>query len=168
MEEVIIVDQFDRENGFMEKLKAHEQGFLHRAISVCLFDKKGRWLLQKRSVKKYHSPGLIANSCCSHPRPFESTHAAAARRLREELGISCPLTFCFSFVYKEPVGFGLIEHEYDHVYVGVCDTLLEHNVDEVDTTFFMEETEIEKLLVDSPHIFAAWFSFVYRNVLKFR
>lgn len=168
MEEVIIVDQFDKELGFMEKLQAHEKGVLHRAISVCLFDKGGRWLLQKRSAKKYHSPGLIANSCCSHPRPYESTHDAATRRLYEELGISCPLTFCFSFVYKEPVGSLLIEHEYDHVYIGFQDALSEHNVDEVDSTFFMEEREIERLLKVSPHLFAAWFQNVFLNVLKFR
>lgn len=150
----------------MEKLKAHENGILHRAISVCLFDKKGRWLLQKRSLKKYHSPGLIANSCCSHPRPREETHDAASRRLREELGLVCPLTFCFSFVYKECVGSGLIEHEYDHVYTGVCDTIPDHNVDEVDSTFFMEEKEIEELLRRSPHLFAAWFYFVFCNVSR--
>ena len=68
MEEVILVDANDHVIGQMEKLQAHQEGRLHRAISVCLFDHRGRWLLQRRALKKYHSPGLWSNSCCSHPR----------------------------------------------------------------------------------------------------
>ena len=37
-------------------------------------------LLQRRHRAKYHSGGLWANSCCGHPRPGETTLAAARRQ----------------------------------------------------------------------------------------
>ena len=61
-EKVILVDQFDQEIGTMEKIRAHELGLLHRAISVFLFNDKGELLLQKRASSKYHSGGLWTNT----------------------------------------------------------------------------------------------------------
>jgi isopentenyl-diphosphate delta-isomerase len=87
-------------------------------VSVLLFDARGRTLLQKRAAGKYHSARLWSNACCSHPRPGEETLAAAQRRLREELGIDAPLAHALSFVYRVQVGGGLVEHEFDHVFVG--------------------------------------------------
>jgi isopentenyl-diphosphate Delta-isomerase len=162
---LIRVDRFGREDGPVEKLKAHEKGVLHRAISVCIFDAKGRWLLQKRSSQKYHSAGLLANTCCGHPRPNEDTLEAAKRRLQEELGISCPLQFCSSFVYKTKVGEKLFEHEYDYLYVGSYDGEIRPDPKEVESIHFMDQKEIEAQLASSPQLFAAWFPFVFREVL---
>lgn len=117
-ERVILVDADDREIGSEVKLRAHELGVLHRAISVFLFDDAGRVLLQRRAAGKYHSSGLWSNTCCGHPRPGESTAGAAARRLAEEMGIECALSPAFSFTYRADLGAGLIEHEVDHVFTG--------------------------------------------------
>ena len=84
---VILVNENDVPIGVMEKMEAHRQAKLHRAFSVFLFNSKGEMLLQQRAFSKYHSPGLWSNACCSHPQPGEETHAAAERRLVEELGI---------------------------------------------------------------------------------
>jgi isopentenyl-diphosphate delta-isomerase len=58
LEYVVLVDEADNDLGTMEKLEAHRLAKLHRAFSVFLFDKSGNMLLQKRALKKYHSPGL--------------------------------------------------------------------------------------------------------------
>jgi isopentenyl-diphosphate delta-isomerase len=115
---VVLVDRNDREIGTEEKLRAHEAGALHRAISVFVFDSHGRVLLQRRARQKYHSAGKWSNTCCSHPRPGESPVDAAHRRLGEEMGIDCALTPAFSFIYRAELDRGLIEHELDHVFVG--------------------------------------------------
>ena len=52
--------------GTISKLEAHKKPVLHRAFSVFLFDGK-KLLLQQRAKGKYHSGGLWANTCCSHP-----------------------------------------------------------------------------------------------------
>ncbi len=86
MERVILVDKDDTPTGVEEKLKAHELALLHRAFSVFIFNDKGELMLQRRALHKYHSPGLWTNTCCSHPRPGETTLEAAHRRLMEEMG----------------------------------------------------------------------------------
>ena len=41
MEQVILVNALDEEQGFMEKMEAHEKGLLHRAFSIFIFNEKG-------------------------------------------------------------------------------------------------------------------------------
>lgn len=115
---VILVDAFDRPIGTATKLAAHREGRLHRAFSVFIRNNAGGLLLQQRAGRKYHSAGLWSNACCSHPRPGEATGDAARRRLVEELGLSCPLEHAFGMIYRADVGRGLVEYEYDHIYLG--------------------------------------------------
>ncbi|HEX7957304.1 MAG TPA: isopentenyl-diphosphate Delta-isomerase, partial [Pyrinomonadaceae bacterium] len=117
-EQLILVDADDRELGAGEKLEVHRAGALHRAFSVFVFDGRGRLLMQRRAAGKYHSGGLWSNTACGHPRPGEATRAAARRRLREEMGLDCELSAAFEFVYRAELGDSLVEHEYDHVFVG--------------------------------------------------
>ena len=81
MEQVILVDEQDNPIGLMEKIEVHEKAILHRAFSVFIFNHQGDLLLQQRALSKYHSAGLWTNTCCSYPRPNETTEAAANRRL---------------------------------------------------------------------------------------
>ncbi len=115
---VILVDENDNDIGVMEKLQAHQEGKLHRAFSIFIFNDKNEMLMQQRSLSKYHSAGLWANSCCSHPRPNETIKDAANRRLYEEMGMSCDLTIKTNFIYKSQFDNGLTEHELDYVLVG--------------------------------------------------
>jgi isopentenyl-diphosphate delta-isomerase len=121
IEEVILVNEKDEIVGIGEKMQAHLEGKLHRAFSIFVFDSEGRLLLQKRATGKYHSGDLWSNTCCSHPRPGETTLAAAHRRLREEMGFDCELQKLFEFTYTVKLGDNLFEHEYDHVFVGFFD-----------------------------------------------
>ena len=51
MEEVILVDETDREVGFEEKVKAHlDGGRLHRAFSVFIFNSRGEISGSIRSI----------------------------------------------------------------------------------------------------------------------
>ena len=118
-EHVVLVDEADAAIGTAPKLDAHREGRLHRALSVIVRDPQGRILLQKRQAAKYHSGGLWTNTCCSHPRPDEPVQAAAGRRLREEMGFSCPLLPLVTVTYRADVGNGLIEHELVHVFAGL-------------------------------------------------
>lgn len=115
---VILVNEQDEWLGTMEKLEAHQKGLLHRAFSVFIVNDQRELLLQQRSLNKYHSAGLWSNACCSHPMPGESTLSGAHRRLREEMGFDCALTPMFDLRYQAAVSNGLIENEYDHVFIG--------------------------------------------------
>jgi isopentenyl-diphosphate delta-isomerase len=105
----------------IEKLRAHQLGVLHLAISAFVFSPKGELLIQRRAEEKYHCAGLWANTCCSHPHWQEDIAACAHRRLEEELGISLPLQPIGQVTYRADVGGGLIEHERVHMFKGMAD-----------------------------------------------
>ncbi|OZI14936.1 isopentenyl-diphosphate delta-isomerase [Sodalis-like symbiont of Philaenus spumarius] len=117
--EVILVDERDQAVGTMEKLQAHREGALHRAVTVYLFNPDGQLLLQQRAREKYHCGGLWSNTCCSHPLPAEESAAAARRRLFEEMGLRVEMTPVFQLYYRLPLPEGLIEHEFGHVFFGI-------------------------------------------------
>ena len=130
-EQVVLVDADDREIGVGAKDHVHSCGSLHRAFSILVFDGRGNLFLQRRAISKYHSAGLWSNTCCGHPRPGETTGAAARRRLREEMGFDCHLVDAFSFIYRAEFAHGVVEHEYDHVFLGEYDGSLAVNPIEV-------------------------------------
>lgn len=152
-ERVVCVDAQDRPLGAAGKLDVHRTGALHRAVSVFLVDRRGRLLLQRRAAVKYHSPGLWANACCGHPRPGETPRAAAARRLREEVGLAAELTPAFTTCYAASVGGGLREHEFVHVFFGRHEGPAIPNPDEVSETDWQAPEDLARDL-DQRH--AVW------------
>jgi isopentenyl-diphosphate delta-isomerase len=164
MEQVILVDEADKEIGTMEKMLAHEKAELHRAISIFIFNEKCEMLLQQRAERKYHSGGLWTNACCSHPRPGEEIEVAAARRLKEELGFETPLTKAFDFIYKASFDNGLTEHEFDHVFVGKYEGNVHLNVNEVQDYCYKSMDEIERSLKSHPHKYTAWFLLAFPRI----
>jgi isopentenyl-diphosphate delta-isomerase len=155
---VVLVNEDDEVQGTAEKLRAHAEGWLHRALSVFVFDEQGRLLLQQRTPDKYHSGGLWSNTCCSHPHPDESPMAAARRRLHEEMGFSCALMPAFHFTYRAPVGPGLTEHEYDHVFVGTVDEVSVHpNPDEVTDWTWIAPSALRADVAAHPDRYTVWF-----------
>ena len=118
LDNLILVDVFDNPIGMADKRRAHTVPLLHRAFSVFLINDRGELLLQKRASGKYHSGGLWANACCSHPRIGEETIPSAEARLMEELGVTCPLREIGCFVYLHRFHDALYEYEYDHVLIG--------------------------------------------------
>jgi isopentenyl-diphosphate delta-isomerase len=154
---LILVDRQDRKTGIAEKLQAHQQGLLHRAFSIFIFDSKGRLLLQQRAFGKYHSEGLWSNTCCGHPRPGERTAAAAKRRLFEEMGISCQLRKVFTLLYREPVSNQLIEYEYGHIFVGTCDCEPVATPEEANDWQWQTLSKLPACIAAAPETFTVWF-----------
>lgn len=111
----------------VEKLEAHQKGLKHKAVSVFVMY-QGRILVQQRALEKYHTPGMWANTCCTHPQWDEADHDCALRRLNEELGITCvPLTYRDTIEYRADVGNGLIEHEVVAIFTGQAPSDLTFN-----------------------------------------
>jgi isopentenyl-diphosphate delta-isomerase len=167
VEQVILVDRDDVQVGTAEKLAAHEGGgALHRAFSVFVFDGAGRMLLQRRAPGKYHSAGLWTNACCGHPRPGEATAAGARRRLGEEMGFTCDLEPLFTFVYRAPVGGGLTEHEYDHVFAARHDADPHPDPAEVDAWRWIDPGDLRREVREHPEAFTYWFGEFYEQALE--
>ena len=129
---LILVDSDDRILGHETKAVCHDDtGLLHRAFSVFLFDSRGDVLLQQRSQQKRLWPMFWSGSCCSHPRKGEEVADAAARRVRQELGLESALTPLYRFQYRERFGAAGSEHELCTVYVGVAAGSVSVNENEI-------------------------------------
>ena len=144
----------------LEKIFVHKKGLKHKAVSVFLISDNSV-LIQKRASMKYHTPGLWANTCCTHPSWSEDPIDCAHRRLKEELGIEVSeLEYKNKIDYRADVGNGLIENETVDIFVGSIETkdklemLLNHNeVSEVKWITF-ERLKEEISLV--PSKFTPW------------
>ena len=168
-EKVILVDKNDNQVGFMPKLEAHEKGILHRAFSVFIFNSKYELLLQKRASSKYHSGGLWTNTCCSHPREGEDILNAANRRLDEEMGIKTSLRKVYDFIYKAELDNQLTEHEFDHVFYGVCDNDPILNKDEAEDFKWVDMETLNNDIIKNEDNYTVWFKIAFEyfyNYLK--
>ncbi len=185
-DQIILVDEQDRETGRVGKLEAHEKGLLHRAFSIFILRKilvdepdgtrtfHIQLLIQQRAEGKYHSGGLWANSCCSHPRDGEELLEAAARRLPEETGYTVSdleggeagaagaLEEKGAFVYTAEFDNGLTEHEFDHVLIGwlrkeMLDKEPQPNPEEASHMAFVDVADVMQDVLKNPGKYAAWF-----------
>ena len=92
-DQLIIVNENDEVVGSAPKLKIHQEGLLHRAFSIFIF-----------------------NSGAD-----EQLLVAAQRRLKAEMGLNCQLEAFGSLTYRADVGNGLVEYEFDHLLTGHSD-----------------------------------------------
>jgi isopentenyl-diphosphate delta-isomerase len=164
---VILVDEKDNQTGVMEKMRAHIEARLHRAVSVFILNSRGEWILQKRALDKYHSRGLWTNTCCTHPFPGEPANEAAQRRLLEEMGIKCDIKEIFSFVYKEELDDNLTEYEFDHVFIGMTDEIPVINTDEVLDWKSISFKDMMEDIQARPSDYTAWFRRIYLEVQNY-
>lgn len=166
---LILVDGLDREIGSATKWQAHVEALLHRAFSVVLVrdgEDGPELLLAKRALCKYHSGGLWANSCCSHPRLGEETIEAAYRRVREELGCEAvDLRELTAFIYRAEFDNGLCEFEYDHVIVGRCTGEIVPDPCEASEVRWIGFDALAAELTSAPKPFAVWAPIVLSMVM---
>ncbi len=142
----------------VEKLKAHEDGLRHQAVSVFVMDGT-KTLLQQRAFGKYHTPGLWTNTCCTHPQFGENPAACAVRRLNEELGIKGLFPAHRDRVeYRADVGDGLTEHEVVDIFVAQAPSHLEiaPNPHEVAATRWVDLYDLKAEIERRPERFTPW------------
>lgn len=184
MNSVLLVNEKDIIIGTDSKENSHLNGVLHRAFSIFIYcPQTGRFLLQKRSMSKYHSAGLWANTCCSHPISEESLGNFMKDRLREELGISIPIchinydpkpkekvfNYAGKFHYKAKLG-RMWENEIDHVFVVFEKSdqlnISHYNPEEVADLIWESTEVIEEKYKSHPESFAVWFYPAYKIAKK--
>lgn len=161
---LVLVDEKDNEIGIGERLKVHQEGKLHRAFSIFIFNSNGELLLQKRAKSKYHSSGLWSNTCCSHPRPNQNLKKEAKRRLMEEMGIDCNLKEVFSFIHKVNLG-NLIEYEFDHVFVGKFDGKPKPDRKEVESWKWTDTNKLKEDVNKNPEKYTSWLRIIFKKHL---
>lgn len=167
MEDLILVDENDREIGYEEKEKGHIGDLpLHRAFSVLIFNSKGQMLIQKRSTNKKTWPGFWSNACCSSPQRGEDAIESAKRRLKEELGFACSLKFLFKFRYKVQYNKEWGENEIDWVFEGRYDGKIKANKDEIKEFKLIDIKELKNDVKNNPEKYTPWFLIILKKLYR--
>lgn len=146
----------------VEKLAVHKRGLRHKAVSVFVL-RKGpgpfEILLQQRALSKYHTPGLWANTCCTHPMWDEAPEACAVRRLEDELGLTgLQPQYRDQLEYRADVGGGLVEHEQVDVFVAYAgaELRMQPNPEEVMDTGWKTLDALRAEIEANPQKFSPW------------
>jgi isopentenyl-diphosphate delta-isomerase len=142
----------------VEKLQVHREGLRHKAVSVFVMCGDDM-LIQRRAMGKYHTPGLWANACCTHPHWGEAPEVCAARRLEEEIGLKgLPLTYRQQVEYRADVGRGLIEHEVVDIFVARLRARIPvaPNPAEVMQVQWVAMADLARLMAQAPKAYTPW------------
>lgn len=143
----------------VEKLKVHQDGLRHKAVSIFVIA-QGKLLLQQRAYEKYHTPGLWTNTCCTHPHWEEDPATCAKRRLVEELNLETDyLTHRGTIEYRADVGGGLFEHEVVDLFTVSFDAPFEvtPNPHEVYDTKWAALETLQQEVDTHPSHYTPWF-----------
>jgi isopentenyl-diphosphate delta-isomerase len=166
-ESLILVDEADREVGHLSKAECHHgRGVLHRAFSLLIFNGDGELLLQQRGASKRLWPLYWSNSCCSHPRRAESMETAIHRRLREELGVRCPVQFLFKFQYQAQFDAAGAEQELCSVFIGRCTEPPEVNRNEIQAWRWIAPQALQAELAGGAEKFTPWFKLEWARIWR--
>jgi len=191
MDEVcIVIDADDKPIGSGSKKICHQmvninQGLLHRAFSVFLFDKEDKMLLQQRASEKITFPDMWTNTCCSHPlgipgetgstleESIQGVKRAAQRKLLHELGIppeQVPIDqfhFLTRIHYVSPSDGKWGEHEIDYILFirPTADITLQINPNEVQDTRYVAQWQLREMFKDSQLKFTPWFQLICQSML---
>ncbi len=154
---VVAVDKNNRKIKLVDKLEAHlNDGILHRAIMVFIFNSQGDLLIQKRSAEKMLWPNFWDSTCATHPFDRESFEECSQRRLQEELGFTCPLKYLDKFFYQARYKNIGSEREVCAVLIGFYSGKIKPNKKEVSQTKWIGFSELLKRIKDKPEQFAPW------------
>jgi isopentenyldiphosphate isomerase len=95
-----VVDKYGNVLKLAKRSEIHRNpSLIHRVVHVLVFDKKGRLLLQKRSLNKDVAPGKWDTSVGGHVNPGEDILEAAKREMKEEL-VYFRLDYCMFTCFR--------------------------------------------------------------------
>jgi isopentenyldiphosphate isomerase len=98
-----LINDDDEVVGRVRRGAAHaDPSLLHRSVQVLIFGADERVLLQRRSQRKDLFPGFFCASASGHVAAGEDYDVTAEREVREELGVSLPLTYAGKRLVRSP------------------------------------------------------------------
>ena len=160
MEEyVILVDQNDNPIGKEDKVKCHlPNGKLHRAFSALIFNGEGKLLLTKRSESKMLWPNDWDGTVASHPRESETYVSSAERRMPEEIGIDCKVSYVNKFEYHVPYKDIGSENEICGTLIGAIDSFDKSSLikDEISEIKWISPDELKNELEQNMDVYCPW------------
>jgi isopentenyl-diphosphate delta-isomerase len=146
--------------GVAPRSRVHREGLWHRAASVFLFRSDGRLVIQRRQWTKDVCPGVWDLSVAEHLKPGESYEQAAARGLREELGVGGVRLMPLGAVVRAKLELpeqGVRDYELQQAFRGVFDGELRPDSAEVYELEAIALAELGPAFAVRPNDFTPWF-----------
>ncbi|MEG7503533.1 NUDIX domain-containing protein, partial [Providencia stuartii] len=86
------------------------------------------------------------------------------------LGFTTEISLVGHFVYHAEVNGGLIEHEYDHLFIGYYDGAVTPNRDEVSAIRWVLPSDLQTEIKNTPDQFTPWFKLIINKypLLQFK
>ena len=156
---VVLLDEDYRPIGQLPKSRVHHaQTPLHLGFSCYVFDGSSRVLMTRRATSKQTWPGVWTNTCCGHPLPGERSTQAAARRLREELGLHLVRSVVAlpGFSYRAVAPDGVVENEFCPVLVGAVEGTPAPDPTEVLEYRWVAWQDVVALATTAPWVISPW------------
>ncbi|QNQ01368.1 NUDIX hydrolase domain-like protein [Yarrowia lipolytica] len=190
MDEIcVVLDWDDKPIGGASKKCCHlmdniNDGLVHRAFSVFMFNDRGELLLQQRAAEKITFANMWTNTCCSHPLAVPSEMGgldlesriqgaknAAVRKLEHELGIDPKAVpadkfhFLTRIHYAAPSSGPWGEHEIDYILFVRGDPELKVVANEVRDTVWVSQQGLKDMMADPKLVFTPWFRLICEQAL---
>ncbi len=166
-EQLILVDELDREIGFKSKNDCHRrQGrAAPRVLDLRASIAANELLLQQRSPTKMLWPNYWSNTCCSHPRRGEvdAGRGRAAAQARARLRVPAR-RFCTSSSIKHSSAPSAPRTNICSVYYGRYDGPVDVNVNEIAAWRWVDVATLERELAATPERFTPWFKMEWVHI----
>ena len=150
-----IVDQNDQVIGKDLKKNKIPNGFISRVVAMFLVDKDKNFLICQRSDKKTNAAGLYDLSAFGNVQSGESYEIAAARELKEEMGVDCQLQF-LDKIYMENHNDGKVFKIFCGIFLGFIGENYTPNHEIIKITK-MTFGEVESAIATNPSQFCPGF-----------
>ena len=148
-----VVDDQDQVVSQSTRAEIHEQGLLHRAVHIFVFNRRKDLLLQLRSRWKDNHPGVWDSSAAGHLDTGEAYSACATRELQEELGIEKESLVEIGKIAPSSATGG----EFVTLYAAQYQGALRFPCSEIDAVQWFPLAVIEKWIKNRPSDFASGF-----------
>lgn len=143
---IAIVDENNQVVGAASRQQMRQQGLIHRASYILVFNSNGHLFVQKRTRTKDIYPGYYDVAAGGVVLAGESYEQSAARELEEELGIrEIPLISHFVFFHQSDNN-----QVWGAVFSCVYDGAMRLQAEEVESGAFYPPERIRALSADQP------------------
>lgn len=165
---VILVDEKDNFLGYEKKEVCHTGGGKrHRAITIFLFNKEGKILLQRRKHKRWDNVWDTAGATDVRHLEHgdESYEDSGERCMKTEWNISVPLRRLFGFNYFEKYG-TMCENEYCMILIGEAPDNINYNPDVAYGQRWIGVKELAEEIGKNPDEYTPWAIIAVKEFLK--
>ena len=157
-ERLTLVDENDQIISVGDRKEAWAKSYYTRNVRIILRDQNGRFLSQKRSMKKDTFPGMWTVAASGHVDEGETWDMTAHRETKEEIGISTDLKLIGGFTFKNDIADKKIR-QIIRVYEGAINSSIRFDLeeDEVEDTRWYELNELKSFMSETPNQFTPSF-----------